>query len=162
MPTKLKVELDQPTRDELDRLVKTGRAHARTIRHAHTLLLSDQGGRGPAWSDEKVADALGCGTATVARTRARFVREGLDEALRVLKDRPGRPPKIDGTAEAHLIAMACSKPPRGRARWTVRLLADRFVELGLAEGWLEQPVSRETVREALKKTGCALTGSSRG
>ena len=69
---------------------------------------------------------------------------------------PGRPPKIDGVAEAHLIALACSEPPTGRARWTVRLLTDRFVELGVEERWLERPVSRETVRQTLKKTGRGL------
>lgn len=118
------------------------------------LLLTDEDPAcGPAWTDEKIADALGCGTATVARIRRRFVKEGLDEALRVRKNVPGRPPKIDGVAEAHLIALACSDPPTGRARWTVRLLADRFVSLGLEEGWLDEPVSRETVRQTLKKTG---------
>jgi hypothetical protein len=157
MPAKHAVRLDQATRDELHRLVRTGSAHARTIQHAHTLLLTDQGEYGPAWSDEKVADALACGTATVARTRRRFLAEGLDAALRVIKDRPGRPPKIDGLAEAHLVALACSEPPAGRARWSVRLLADRFVTLGLEEGWLDEPLSRETVRQALKKTGSSLT-----
>lgn len=152
MPQKHSVVLDLPTRDELRRLVSTGTAHARTIQHAHTLLLTDEGEDGPAWSDEKVADALGVSDRTIARTRKRFCIEGLDEALRVIADRPGRPPKIDGTAEAHLIALACSEPPAGRDRWSVRLLTDRFVALGVEEAWLDEPVSRETVRVALKKT----------
>lgn len=152
MPQKHSVVLDLPTRDELRRLVSTGTTHARTIQHAHTLLLTDEGDHGPGWADEKVADALGVSDRTIARTRRRFCAEGLDEALRVIAERPGRPPKIDGTAEAHLIALACSEPPAGRDRWSVRLLADRFVALGVEGGWLEKPVSRETVRVALKKT----------
>ena len=152
MSQKHSVVLDQPTRERLRRLVSTGTAHARSIQHAHTLLLTDEGEHGPAWSDEKVADALGVSARTVARTRKRLCTEGLDEALRVIADRPGRPPTIDGTAEAHLIALACSEPPAGRDRWSVRLLADRFVALGVEEGWLEKPVSRETVRVSLKKT----------
>ncbi len=92
---------------------------------------------------------------TVARTRKRFLAEGLDEAVRTRKGGPGRPPKIDGTAEAHLVALACSEPPEGRAVWTVRLLADRYVALGVEQGWLLEPVSRETVRQTLKKTRTA-------
>lgn len=152
MPVKNSVRLDAPTRERLRRLVSTGSAHARAIQHAHTLLLTDEGDDGPAWGDEKVADALGTSDRTVARTRKRFCTEGLDAALRVIADRPGRPPKIDGTAEAHLVALACSEPPAGRDRWSVRLLSDRFVALGVERGWLGESVSRETVRVALKKT----------
>jgi hypothetical protein len=77
--------------------------------------------------------------------------EGLEACLRVIADRPGRPPKIDGVAGAHLVALACSQPPEGRAHWSIRLLADQFVELGVEEGWLGAPVGRETVRLPLKK-----------
>ena len=157
MPAKYSVFLSDEQRHHLDGLTRTGTRHARAIQHARILLLADEDPTcGPAWTDEKVADALGCGTATVARIRRRFVKEGLEEALRVRKDVPGRPPKIDGMAEAHLVALACSEPPAGRARWTVRLLADRFVSLGVEEGFLEEPVSRETVRLTLKKTGSSL------
>ena len=131
MPAKYTVCLFDEQREHLDRLTRTGTGAARAIQHARILLVADEDAdHGPAWSDEKVADAL-----------------------RVRKDAPGRPPKIDGTAEAPLIALACSEPPTGRARWTVRLLADRFVELGVEERWLDRPVSRETVRQTLKKTG---------
>lgn len=162
MPAKYTVRLSDDERDRLDRLTRVGSAPARTIAHARALLLADASDDGPAWTDEKAADALGVSPATVARTRKRFVAEGLDEAVRTRRGGPGRPPKIDGTAEAHLVALACSAPPEGRARWTVRLLADRYVTLGLDEGWLDGPVSRETVRQALKKTGSALTASSSG
>ena len=162
MPTKHVVCLSEDQRAHLDRLTCIGSTHARSIQHARTLLLTDSSDDGPAWTDEKAADALGCSPQTVARTRRRFCTEGIEAALRVIADRPGRPPKIDGVAEAHLIALACSEPPEGRARWTVRLLADRYVALGLEEGWLDAPVSRETLRQTLKKTGSALTASSSG
>jgi hypothetical protein len=152
MPRKHSVCLDSPTRHKLRRLASTGTAHARSIQHAHTLLLTDEGDDGPGWSDEKVAEALGASARTVARTRKRFCTEGLAAALRVIADRPGRPPKIDAIAEAHLVALACSEPPTGRDRWSVRLLADRFVALGVEQGWLEEPVGRETVRVTLEKT----------
>lgn len=157
MPAKYDVLLSDDDRDRLDALTRTGTSHARAIQHARTLLLADASDDGPAWDDERIAVAVGCSTATVARTRKRFCAEGLGEALRVRKGGPGRPPKIDGVAEAHLVALACSEPPSGRARWTVRLLADRYVALGVEEGWLDGPVSYETVRQALKKTSSAPT-----
>jgi hypothetical protein len=162
MPAKYTVRLSDAERDRLDRLTRAGTAHARTTSHARALLLTDASDGGPGWTDEKAADALGTSPQTIARTRRRYCTEGLDEALRVIADRLGRPPKIDGTAEAHLVALACSGPPEGRARWTVRLLADRYVALGLEEGWLDGPVSRETIRQALKKTGSVPTASSSG
>ena len=162
MPSKTVVRLSDDQRRHLDRLTRTGAAHARAIQHARVLLLTDEADGGLAWTDEKAADAVGCGVATVARIRRRFVREGLDEAVRVRRPTPGRPPKIDGTAEAHLVALACSEPPEGRATWSLRLLADEFVALGTDAGWLAEPVSHETVRQTLKKTGCALTASRSG
>ena len=162
MPAKHRVQLAPHQRQRLETIVSVGAAHARTIRHAHMLLLCDEGDLGPAWTDEKVADALACGTATVARLRRRFKHEGLDACLRVIKDRPGRPPKIDGAAEAHLIALACSAPPEGRERWSLRLLTDQFVTLGLSQGWLADSVGHETVRRTLKKTNSSPTGRSSG
>lgn len=160
MPAKYHVRLSDEQRDRLDTLTHTGSHHVRAVQHARTLLLADASTDGPAWDDERIAEALGCSPATVARTRKRFCAEGLDEAVRVRKGGPGRPPKIDGTAEAHLIAIACSSPPEGRALWTTRLLADRYVELGVTEGWLAEPVGRETIRKTLKKTRSGRTASS--
>jgi hypothetical protein len=99
-----------------------------------------------------VVEALNCGRATVERVRRRWCRDGLEAALRVRQAVPAQPTKMTGEAEAHLIALACSPPPAGRARWTVRLLADRFVALALEEQVLAVPVGRETVRQTLKKT----------
>lgn len=147
MPTKHAVRLTDDERRSLDRLTRTGRAHARTVCYARALLLVDEATDGPAWSDEKTADALGVSLRTVARVRKQFLAEGLDEAVRPRRETPGRPPKIDGLAEARLIALACSEPPKGRATWSLRLLTDEFVALEVCE-----PVSHETVRLALKKT----------
>jgi len=157
MPAKYHVRLSDEQRTRLDTLTRTGTRHVRAVQHARTLLLADASDDGPAWDDERIAAALACSPATVARTRRRFCDEGLDEAIRARKGGPGRPPKIDGVAEAHLVALACSTPPEGRAVWTTRLLADRYVSLGVAEGWLAEPVSRETVRGTLKKTRSGLT-----
>lgn len=162
MPTKYRVQLAPEQRQRLEDLVSKGLAHARTIRHAHMLLLCDESPRGSAWSDQKVADALTCGIASVARIRRRFIEEGLEACLRVIKDRPGRPPKIDGAAEAHLIALACSEPPHGRERWSLRLLTHEFVRLGLEQSFLDKPVTYETVRRTLKKTNSSLTKRSSG
>lgn len=157
MPTKHAVHLTDDERRRLDRLTRTGRAHARTVCYARALLLVDEATDGPAWSDEKTADALGVSVRTVARVRKQFLNEGLDEAVRPRRETPGRPPKIDGVAEAHLVALACSEPPEGRATWSLRLLADTFVALGVSE-----PVSHETVRLALKKTRASRTESRVG
>ena len=162
MPAKYRVRLDADTRARLSRLVRSGTAHARSIQHARTLLLTDEGPHGDAWSDDHAAAALHVNAVTIARTRRRYCDEGLDAALRVIKDRPGRPPKIDGLAEAHLTRLACSEAPDGHARWSVRLLTDRFVALGLDEGWLDEPVSRESVRLALKKAASSRGASARG
>lgn len=157
MATKHIVRLSDEQRRRLDKLTRTGRAHARTITYARALLMVDQAGEAPAWSDEKVADALSVSLRTVSRLRKQFLTEGLDAALRPRRETPGRPPKIDGLAEAHLVALACSPPPEGRATWSLRLLADEFVSLGVCEA-----VSYETVRLSLKKTHFGLTARRRG
>jgi transposase len=142
------VELSPEERQELTRLVSAGKRSARTLTRARILLKADQAQGGPAWGDGRIADALGCGRRTVERVRQRLVEEGLDAALTHKPQcRPSRQPVLDGAAEARLIALACSQPPDGRSGWTLRLLADRLVELEVVGA-----VSHETVRRALKKT----------
>lgn len=157
MPTKHAVRLSSEQRHHLDALTRTGRTHARTICYARILLLVDQADDAAAWPDERVADALSVSLRTVARVRKQMLTEGLDATLRPRRETPGRPPKIDGLAEAHLVALACSAPPEGRASWSLRLLADTFVALDVCE-----PVSYETVRLSLKKTHSGLTARRHG
>ena len=151
------VRLTDDERENLEALVRRGRAHARKLLYARILLKADASEGGPAWIDERIAEALETSTATVARERRRFCEEGLEVAL--MPRKPGRPRRrvLDGRAEAHLVALACSEPPEGRESWTLRLLADRMVELGHAES-----VSHETVRRTLKKTSCVPTLSRSG
>jgi len=144
------VRLTHEERGTLEALVRRGRAHARKLLYARILLKADASEDGPAWTDERIAEAFEVSTATVARERRRFCEDGLEVAL--MPRKPGKPRRrvLDGRAEAHLVALSCSKPPEGRGSWTLRLLADRMVELGHVEG-----VSHETVRRTLKKTRTA-------
>jgi transposase len=147
------VKLTDEERQSLRGLTAAGKASAHKQTHARILLKADQADGGPAWSDERIAQALDVGLATIARARQRFVEQGLEAALSRKKlERPNRPRKLDGRAEARLIALACSAPPDGRKEWTMRLLADRLVELEVVDA-----VCDETVRRVLKKTN-----SSRG
>jgi transposase len=146
------VTLTGEERRSLHGLTTAGKASALRQTHARILLKADQGSGGPAWPDERIAEALEVGLATVARVRQRFVEEGLEAALRRKPQRSHRPRKLDGRGEARLIALACAAPPEGRKEWTMRLLADRLVELEVVES-----ISDETVRRVLKKTN-----SSRG
>jgi transposase len=158
---KYKVTLTAEERQQLHALVTTDKAAAKKLTHARILLKADAADGGPAWPDERIADALDVSTATIVRVRQRFVEQGLEAALvRKKQDRPSRERKLDGAAEARLIVLACSKPPDGRACWTMRLLADKLVELEVVDS-----VSDETVRRVLKKTnssrGSASSGASR-
>jgi transposase len=147
------VTLTAEEREWLSALVKAGKRSALTITRARILLKADQAEGGPAWDDARIAEALDCGHRTVERVRQRFVERGPEQALgRKAQDRPSRQRKLDGAAEARLIAVACSAPPLGRNRWTLKLLADRLVELEVVES-----VSDETVRRALKKTCSSRT-----
>ena len=142
------VTLTPEERDQLTRLTSAGKASALVLTRARVLLKADQADGGPAWDDGRIAEALGVGRRTVERVRQRFVEQGLEAALsHKPQDRPSRQRTLDGAAEARLIALACSQPPQGRARWTLKLLADRLVELEVFEA-----VSDETARRALKKT----------
>jgi len=118
---------------------------------ARILLKADVGSDGPGWSDDQIAEGLEVGRATAGRVREAFVEEGLDAALERRKPRRRYARTLDGDGEAHLVALACQKPPEGRSRWTLRLLADRLVELEYVE-----QVSYQTVRRTLKKTNLSL------
>jgi transposase len=154
------VTLTAEERDELEVLIRKGKAAALVLTRARILLKGDQGELGPAWDDTRIAEALDVGLRTIARVRQRFVERGVGEALqRKQQDKPSRPRKLDGAAEAHLVALACSQPPAGRTTWTMQLLADQLVELDVVDA-----VSDETVRRALKKTlssrGARSSGAS--
>ena len=151
MNKKYVVRLDDAERAFLADLVAAGTAAARALTHARILLKADVGGGGPGWTDERIAEALEVGVSTVERVRETLVEAGLDAALWRRRP-PARPRKLDGAGEAHLIAAACSAPPTGRDRWTLRLLADRLVELEVVES-----ICLETVRRTLKKT-CSSPG----
>ena len=156
MYKKYVVRLIEEEHEQIEKLVRRGRAHARSLLYGRILLKADADGP-DRWTDERIADALEVSTATVARQRQRFVEDGLEVALMAKK--PGRPRRrvLDGRAEAHLVALSCSEPPEGRGSWTLRLLADRMVELGHVGG-----VSHETVRRTLKKTPSGPTWSRNG
>jgi transposase len=146
------VRLSAEDRDTLEGLIARGHAPARQLTHARILLKADEGdrrvpGEASSWTDVMIADALEVSRSTVMRVRERFAREGLHAALVHRKPKNTKPKKLDGVQEAHLIALACSEPPKGKKRWSVRLLAERFVQLECAEG----PISRELVRRTLKK-----------
>lgn len=150
--TKFVVTLTEEDRAALEQRTRTGRGTARALTHARILLKADAGPAGPNWTDTDIAAALDVSPDTIARVRRAFVEEGLDAALHRRPSRTPRLRKLDGRAEAHLIALACSPPPEGAARWTLELLTERFVALGVGP-----PVSDETVRRTLQQTS-----SSRG
>jgi transposase len=148
VPKKYHVTLTPEERAELGAMANAGKAAARTLTHARILLKADEAEGGPAWPDDDIAEALGVGLSTVARVRERFVEHGTAAALVPKPTARAYERKLDGAGEARLTKLACSAPPDGRRRWTLRLLADRMVVLGHAEDGL----SYETVRRALKKT----------
>lgn len=141
------VRLSEEERKSLKSLVSSGKGPARMFTRARILLKADVGEGGPSWPDEKIADALDVTVQTIERVRRQLVEEGLEAVLSRHKyiQKVSRK-KLDGDAEAHLIALACSKTPEGYARWSLRLLADRMVELGYVES-----ISHEAVRRVLKK-----------
>jgi transposase len=140
------VELTSQERKCLKKLISTGKTAAYRQRHARILLLADEKGR-DAMTDEQIGGAASCGVATVERLRKRFVEEGLEASLARHKSRRQYERKLDGEQEAHLIALACGDPPDGYQRWSLRLLADRMVELDCVDS-----LSYQTVRRTLKKT----------
>ena len=152
MVRKYRVRLTDEQRRGLRRLITSGQAPARKLMHARILLKSDGSRGAPGWSAAKISHALEVGVATVERVRQQFAREGLEAALVRRRSRRVYRRKLDGSGEAHLIALTCGEPPAGRERWTLRLLAERMVTLEHVDA-----LSHETVRRTLKKTN-----SSRG
>lgn len=151
MSAKYRVTLTAEERAALTAMISGGKRAARTLAHARILLKTDAAVDGPAWDDAAISAAVEVSPATVQRVRRRFVEEGLQAALRPRPQRRTRPPLLDGVAEAHLVTLACTTPPEGAGRWTLRLLAESLVELAYVPH-----VSHETVRQVLKKTKYGL------
>ena len=147
MQKKYIVTLTDEERQMLQAMLSRGEAAARKLAHARILLKADTGPDGPDWRDEAIAEGLEVGRATVERVRRQFVEEGLEAALERRKPRRQYALTLDGDGEAHLVALACSQPPEGRSRWTLRLLADRMVALEYVDA-----VSKDTVSRVLKNT----------
>ncbi len=147
MPKIYRVELTSEERALLSDMVGRRSQTARPVRRAFMLLKADEAEGAPAWPDTKIAESYEVSVRTVERLRERFVEEGLDVALNGKKREPKRERVFDGEVEAHLVALRCSKPPAGRAQWSLRLLRDKMIELEYVE-----TISHESVRQLLKKT----------
>jgi transposase len=141
------VRLTEAERAQLHDLIAAGTAPARKLLHARILLKADEGPAGPAWVDQAIADAVEVSQPTISRVRKQYVAEGLQAALNRRAPRRVYHRKLEGEQEARLVALACSAPPEGQVRWSLRLLADKLVELEVIE-----EVSYQTVRRTLKKT----------
>ena len=152
MRKKYVIELTSEERDRLKKVVNTGKIAAHKRKHAQMLLKADQSSRGSGWSDIQIAEAFDCHRTTVENLRKRLFEHGMDRAMDHGNRGSYRSKKLDGVAEAHLIATACSKAPEGRNRWTVRLLADQMVSLGIVDS-----CSGATVYRTLKKMNLSLT-----
>jgi hypothetical protein len=142
------IELSQEQRQELEDLVRKGSAPARKIQHAQVLLKSENGEQGPNWSDAQIQEAFGVSEPTIWRIRRRFLDQGLSDAIE-RRRQPERPykRKLLGEQEAHLLALTCAPAPEGFRRWSLRLLANKLVDLGYVEH-----IDRKTVWNVLKKT----------
>lgn len=152
------VELSLEERERLNAMISKGRLKATWNTKARILLLSDKGEHGEGWTDRKIIEALSTSSSTVARTRETFVSKGLDAVFaRKPRTHPAIKAIFDGEAEAKLIALACSEPPEGYARWTIRLLANKVVELNIVE-----TTHFNTVGRVLKKTNLNLTEAATG
>ncbi len=157
MKPRYRVTLTEQERQELDAMAKTARTNARQFLYARALLLCDASPQGLAWPVADAAEALGVTTRTIEHLKKRFVEEGLAAALERKQREKPREVIFDGAFQARLTALACSEAPEGRRRWTVRLLAEKAVELSLASS-----VSHMTVQRILKKTNLNLTSGSIG
>jgi hypothetical protein len=154
---KYRVTLSAAERAALQQLLGSGTAPARALTHARILLKADESAEGPAWTNRAIGAALEVDELTISRVRRRFVQQGWEAAVHRKPPERQWERKLDGAQEAHLIALACSAPPEGRDRWSVRLLAARFVELGHVED-----LSHETVRQVLKRGSSSRGSGSAG
>ena len=155
------VKLSEDERNQLNEMIRKGKSSAQRLTKARILLKADVSEAGEGWSDSRIMDALETSATTVYRTRQQLVEEGFEGVLsRKQRASPPVPPIFDGEKEAKLIALACSQPPKGRARWTLRLLEDKVVELSIVDR-----ASDSTIGRVLKKTRSSLilrnSGSSR-
>jgi hypothetical protein len=158
MKPRYRVTLTPQEREELQTLARTAKTNAKRFLYARALLLCNAGPGGSAWTVADTAEAMGVSSRTIEHLKKRFVEEGLDAALE--RKKPEKLPRevtFDGAFEARLIALACSEAPEGRRRWTVRLLAEKAVELSITS-----KVSHMTVQRVLKKTNLSLTSGSTG
>ena len=154
MAKRYRVTLTAEEPEALGGMISRGKADARKLAHARVLLQADACEGGPEWTDTRIAEAVRVSVRTIERVRQRFVEEGLEAALLPKPSRRVYPRKLDGAQEAKLLALACSEPPEDKRRWTLRLLAERMVELEVVPD-----LSHETVRLRLKKE-CAQTASA--
>lgn len=145
------VRLTSEEREYLEKLTTKGKESAYKINHARVLLKADINQEGGGWTDQAIAKALDISVATIERVRQQFVESSLEAALNRKPQAKHKPRRLDGDQEAHLVAITCSSPPCGSARWTLRLLAQRLVELEQVEN-----ISHETIRQTLKKTNLSL------
>lgn len=155
---KCRVTLTKEERERLETTIKQGKQSVRKFNRARILLLADEGVDGPAMTDKEISEKLDVSMSTVARVRRLLIAKGqIDDVLNFNHDKAGRPPKIDGTVQAALVAQACSTPPEGRCRWTVRLLADQLVALEVIDS-----ISHTAIADALKKTNLNLGSGKSG
>ena len=155
------VKLSGEERERLKALIRKGKNPARRLLKARILLKADVSEAGEGWSDSRIMEALDASASMVFRVRKQLVEEGLEAVLsRKQRATPAVPPIFDGEKEAKLIALACSKPPRGRARWSLRLLENKVVELGIVDRASDSTIGR-TLKKTLSSPITASTGSSR-
>lgn len=158
MPVRYRVTLTNDERKDLESITRSGKTNAKKFIHARALLLCDASEEGAAWNVADIASALGITSRTIEHLKKRFVEDGIESALnRKPREKPPREVTFDGAFEARLTALACSEAPAGRSRWTIRLLAEKAVELKFAES-----VSHMTVQRALKKMNLNLIKANTG
>lgn len=146
MPKKYRVKLSKIQRERLEELTSSGTIKVRTYKRARVLLLADEAHREGSKSDQEISERVDISVPTIQRIRRRFFEEGLEAALNE-RPRPGKPKTFSGEQRAKITALACTDPPEGYGRWSLRLLADKLVELGMVDS-----ISHVTVQEVLKKT----------